>query len=327
MSLGPSSTTDSSKQTSPWGPQADALTQAFQQAQNAYQQTQSGSAPSAPTDFTAGANQNQQNTYQQAIDFANGNAGTAQTQIGAGQTATNSGQTNINNATNGLNSFSSVNSNNPQSLIDAANSYASGQNIPAQVNLAMQGATEQARDVTMPGIEQAAANSGNSNSSRAGVADGIVQRGLAEQSANLSGTLQSQAYQNGLTLAQQQAQNNNVNQLTALNQQGNLGVNSLNSGNTGVNSGVTNESNVLNIGNGGGTGQQQATQADLTNQLQQYQNGQTLPYTSLQQLMGIIGSQNWGSNSTGTSTTETDPGILGTLGGLLGAASGVKKLF
>lgn len=327
MSLGPSTDKTETSQTSPWGPQADALTQAFQQAQNAYQQTQSGGAPKLPTDFTAGANQNQQNTYQQAIDFSNGNAGTAQTQIGAGQTAMNSGQTNINNATNGLNSFSSVNSNNPQSLIDAANSYASGQNIPAQVKLAMQGATEQARDVTLPGINMAAANSGNANSSRQGIADGLVQRGLAEQSANLSGTLQSQAYQNGLTLAQQQAQNNNVNQLTALSQQGNLGVNSLNSGNTGVNSGVTNESNVLNIGNGGGTGQQQATQADLTNQLQQWQQGQTAPYTSLQQLMGIIGSQNWGSNSTGTSHTESDPGILGTLGGLLGAASGVKKLF
>jgi hypothetical protein len=327
MSLGPSSDKTESSQTSPWGPQADALTQAFQQAQNAYQQTQSGGAAKLPTDFTAGANQNQQNTYQQAIDFSNGNAGTAQSQIGAGQTAMNSGQTNINNATTGLNSFNSVNSNNPQSLIDAAKNYASGQDIPSQVKLAMQGATEQARDVTMPGITQAATNSGNANSSRAGIADGLVQRGLAEQSANLSGTLQSQAFQNGLTLAQQQAQNNNVNNLTALSQQGNLGVNSFNSGNTGVNSGVTNESNVLNIGNGGGTGQQNATQANLTNQLQQYQQGQTAPYTSLQQLMGIIGSQNWGSNSTGTSHTESDPGVLGVLGGLLGTASGVKKLF
>jgi hypothetical protein len=326
MSLGPSTDKTETSQTSPWGPQADALTQAFQQAQQAYQQTQNGGVK-PPTDYTAGANQNQQNTYQQAIDFSNGNAGTAQSQIGAGQTAINTGQTNLTNATNGLNSFNSVNSNNPQSLIDAAKSYASGQDIPAQVKLAMQGATEQARDVTMPGIEMAAANSGNTNSSRAGIANGLVQRGLAEQSANLSGTLQSQAFQNGLTLAQQQAQNNNVNNLTALSQQGNLGVNSLNSGNTGVNSGVTNESNVLNIGNGGGTGQQNATQADLTNQLQQWQHSQSDPYTSLQSLMSIIGSQNWGSNSSGTSHTESDPGLLGIAGGLLGAATGVKKLF
>lgn len=327
MSLGPSTDKSETSQTSPWGPQADALTQAFQQAQNAYTQTQSGSAPKLPTDFTAGANANQQNTYQQAIDFSNGNAGTAQGQIGAGQTAINNGNSGITGALGGLQSFNSVNSNNPQSLIDAAKNYASGQDIQSQVKQAMQGATEQARDVTMPGIEMAAARSGNSNSSRAGIADGLVQRGLAEQSANLSGTLQSQAFQNGLTLAQQQAQNNNVNNLTALSQQGNLGVNSLNSGNTGVNNGVTNETGVLNIGNGGGTGQQNATQANLTNQLQQYQQGQTAPYTSLQQLMGIIGSQNWGSNSTGTSHTESDPGVLGVLGGLLGTATGVKKLF
>jgi hypothetical protein len=325
MSLGPSSDKSESQQTTPWAPQADALTKAFQQAQNAYQQSQNG--PAAPTDYVAGANQNQQNTYQQAIDFANGQAGTATGQINAGQNAVNTGQANLNGATAGLNSFNSVNGNNPQSLIDAANSYASGQNIPAQVKQAMQQATEQARDVTMPGIEMAAANSGNTNSSRAGIANGLVQRGLAETSANLSGTLQSQAFQNGLTLAQQQAQNNNVNELTKLNQQGNLGVNSFNSGNTGINNGVTNESGVLNIGNGGGTGQQTATQADLNNQQAQYQAGVQNPYNGLQQLMSIIGSQNWGSNSTGTSHTETDPGILGILGGALGMATGVKKLF
>ena len=325
MSLGPSTDKTETSQTSPWGPQASALQSAFDYANQAFQQTQNG--PKAPTDFVAGANQNQQNTYQQAIDFANGQSGTAGGQIGAGQNAVNQGQSGINGAISGLQSFNPSATNNPQSMIDAANAYAAGQNIPAQVKLAMQGATEQARDVTMPGIEQAAANSGNSNSSRAGIADGLVQRGLAEQSANLSGTLQSQAFQNGLTLAQQQAQNNNVNALTALGQQGNIGLGSFNGGNAGINNGVTNESGVLNIGNGGGTGQQQASQAVLDNQAQQFQSGQSAPFAGLDQLMQIIGSQNWGSNSTGTSHTETDPGILGTLGGLLGAASGVKKLF
>jgi hypothetical protein len=325
MSLGPSQDKSETQQTTPWAPQADALTQAFNQAHTAYQQSQGG--PAAPTDFVAGANANQQNTYQQAIDFANSQSGTAGGQIGAGQNAVQQGQSGINGAITGLQSFNPSATNNPQSMIDAANAYASGQNIPAQVKAAMQSATEQARDVTMPGIEQAAANSGNANSTRAGIANGLVQRGLAETSANLSGTLQSQAFQNGLTLAQQQAQNNNVNQLTALGQQGNLGVNSFNSGNTAVNNGVTNESGVLNIGNGGGTGQQQAQQATLDNLLKQYQSGKTAPFDGLQQLMGIIGSQNWGSNSTGTSHTETDPGILGTIGGLLGAATGVKKLF
>lgn len=325
MSLGPSTDKSETSQTSPWGPQAGALTQAFQQAQDAYGKTQNG-AP-APTDFTAGANANQQNTYQQAIDFANGQSGTANGQISAGQGAIGTGASGINGAVSGLQSFDPSQSNNPQAMIDAATRYASGQDIPAQVRAAMQGATEQARDVTMPGIEQHAAMSGNANSSRAGIADGLVQRGLAEQSANLSGTLQSQAFQNGLTLAQQQAQNNNVDKLTGLGQQGNIGVNSFNSGNAGVNNGVTNESGVLNIGNGGGAGQQAATQDDLTNQLQQFQNGQSAPFTGLQQLMSIIGTQNWGSNSSGTSHTETDPGVLGMIGGLLGTASGVKKLF
>lgn len=323
MSLGPSTDKSEQAQTSPWAPQASALQDAFTAAQNAYNQSKNG--PAAPTDFVAGANPNQQNTYQQAIDFSNANAGTAQGQIGAGQNATNTGQSGINGALSGLQSFNPAATNNPQSLIDAATAYANGQDIPAQVKLAMQGATEQARDVTMPGIEMAAANSGNTNSSRAGIANGLVQRGLAEQSANLEGTLRSQAFQNGLTLAQQQQQNNNVNALTALSQQGNLGVNSFNSGNTAINNGFTNESGNLNIGNGGGTGQQTADQKDLDNQLAQYQFGVNSPYAGLSQLMSIIGSNNWGSQSSSTSHTETNPGILGTIGGLTDIAGKVMS--
>jgi hypothetical protein len=69
-------------------------------------------------------------------------------------------------------------------------------------------------------------------------------------------------------------------------------------------------------------GQNAAAQAALTNQLQQYQFGSQAPWTPIQNLMGIIGSNNWGGNTstTGTSTTTSTPSAWQVLGGLLGAA-------
>jgi hypothetical protein len=43
--------------------------------------------------------------------------------------------------------------------------------------------------------------------------------------------------------------------------------------------------------------------------------------------MGIIGSNNWGSSSSGSSTTTKTPSMFEVMGGLLGTAAGGKKLF
>src|SRR5207244_3688458 len=70
----------------------------------------------------------------------------------------------------------------------------------------------------------------------------------------------------------------------------------------------------------GAAGDQHAQQANLDNQQAQYQSKVQAPYASLQQLMGIIGSNNWGANTTGTSTATKTPGAFDILGGLLGTA-------
>jgi hypothetical protein len=68
-------------------------------------------------------------------------------------------------------------------LIDAAKQYVAGQDIDGQVNDAMLNARRRHATSPCPGIEQNAAMTGNTNSSRTGIADGLVERGLAEQSA------------------------------------------------------------------------------------------------------------------------------------------------
>jgi hypothetical protein len=307
----------------PWAPQAAALTGAFANANNAYNQS---STAKAPTDFTAQMTPEQLATYHTMI--AQGGDTTAATNAAnAGTALTGAGTTGVTGALSGLGGFNANTTNNPDALVAAANKYVGGQNIDAQVNDAMLNARQTARDVTMPGIEQHAAITGNTNSSRTGIADGLVERGLAEQSGNLGASLRSTAFQNGLTLAQQQAAGNNTTNVGALSNQGTIGNAAVNSGvNAGTQSIADNTAQGA-LASAGGAGLQAADQANLTNQNQQYQSGVNSPYASLQQLMSIIGGSNWGSttNSTGTKTQTNSPSLISDISSGVGTLTDLAK--
>lgn len=316
------STQQQNSSSTPWAPQGAALTSAFQNAQNAYGQA---SQAKAPTDFTAQFTPDQLNTFKSMLGYGS-NTSTAGTSAtgGALQTAGTNATT---GALSGLSNYDPTTLNNTQSISDAAKQYADNQNIGAQTKAAMQQATEQARDVSLPQIEQNAAITGNSNSSRTGIAQGLVQRSLAENSANAYNSLYGQAYGNGLSLASANANANNANKLGALTGAAGAGTTAANSGVNASSSAINDQGNLFNLAGAGATGEQQANQANLDNQQQQFASQTQSPYAALQGLMGIIGSNNWGGNTTGTSTTTKSPSAFETIGGLLGAAAGGKKLF
>lgn len=305
----------------PWAPQAGALTDAFGKATDAYNQS---SQAVAPTDFTAQMTPDQLATFQ-AMVGQGGNMAVPNSSAAAGSTLSSSGAGGAAGALSGLSGFNANTGNNPDSLVAAANKYVSGQDIDSQVNNAMLNAKQTARDVTMPGIEQNAAIGGNTNSSRTGIADGLVQRGLAEQSSNLGASLRSTAFQNGLTLAQQQAAGNNTANLGALNSEGAIGVGASNAGTSANSASVAQQGALDSTAMQGGAGEQAATQADLTNQQQQYASKVASPYASLQQLMAIIGGQNWGSSTSGTTTKNenitANPSLISDIGAVGGALS------
>ena len=179
---------------------------------------------------------------------------------------------------------------------------------------AMQQAKEMARDVTLPGITQAAGASGNLNSSRAGIAQGLVERSLAANAQNTYNNLYSQAYQNGLNLAQGQQNNNNTLNLNAANSAAGQGSNAANSGANNYSGSIANTGNANNINQNN------------------YNNDVSNAYAALQQYMNLIGNKSWGTttnssgtsttNGTGTSNTQNDPGILSNISsglGLLGS--------
>jgi hypothetical protein len=176
------------------------------------------------------------------------------------------------------------------------------------------------RDITLPGISQNAAISGNTNSSRTGVAEGLVNRALAENVADTRNSLYSTAFANGLNLASSNANANNSSTLGALSSAAGQGTNAANSGVNASSAGINDQTNLFSLAGAAGSGEQAANQADLSNQNAKYQSLVSSPYASLQQLMSIIGSQKWGQETTGTQTTETNPSTMSVIAGLLGGA-------
>jgi hypothetical protein len=307
--------TTTSSSTTPWAPQAGALTTAFSGALDAYGRAKGANAP---TDFVSQFTPEQLANFRSMIGYGSNNAipgqnaatGSALSTAGAGATT---------GALSGLSSFDPSAANNPNTLVDAANKYVAGQDINAQVNDAMLNARQTARDVTLPGIEQNAAVTGNTNSSRTGIAQGLVERGLAEQSGNLGASLRSGAFKDGLTLAASNAAANNASKLGALSTAATAGTDAARAG-VGANSAsIGDQSNLFGLADAGGSGLQGSQQAFLDNLLKRYQSQVSSPYDAVNALMGVVGTNMWGSNTNSTSEKESTPSAWQVAGGLLGA--------
>jgi hypothetical protein len=316
---------NSTSSTNPWAPQIPYLQQAFSGAQTALGNANANYT--TPSGFVAGLTPDQIATFNQMVGAGSNPTSnpTVTGEANAGGALTTGGT----NATLGslasLGSFNPADTNNMGSTVAGANQYAAGENIPAQVQADMQMANQEANEVTLPGIDQAAAGSGNINSSRTGVAQGLVQQGLSETAANLGSQLEANAYNTGANLTQNQNVANNSALITALLGGASGGVNAVNSGVSAGTGSIGNESNLFNVAATGGAGQQSGQQDTFSNQLQQNQFSQTAPFTALQNYLGLVNGNYGGtstssgtSSMTGTTNTQTTPSILSVLGGLLG---------
>jgi hypothetical protein len=210
-----------------------------------------------------------------------------------------------------------ANANTTQSNINAAAQYADNPYLSAQIDAANRDVSRTLNEQTLPTIDRNASAAGALNSSRAGVAAGIAQRGAADQMADTAATLRGNAYSQGLTLAQQ----DNTNKLNAL--QNVIGDYSglASSGLTALNDGATLSNNAYNTINSNNSALQADQQGQDTAAFNQWQGQDTRNQTALQNLYNIIGANNWGSTTTttGNSTSSQSGGLLSSL---LGAAAG-----
>ena len=310
-------------QSNPWAPTQGQLTgTALPALQTAFGQSQQGNNATKPTDFLAGLTPEQIQNFQQMIQ-AGGNTGGATSILNGGSPLFSTG---AQGATSALGSLLGFNANNlnPGAISGDANQFVAGANIPAQVRAAMQSGMETARDVINPGIDANAAGTGNTNNSRTGLAQGLVDRGLAEQAGNLSGALSGQTYTSGLNTASNNAQNQNSSILAALSAALGGGSNLIGQGAGAVSSGIDSLISQLGLGATGGAGLQQGNQTSLSNQLAQNQYATQNPFASLSQylpfLTGIAGlGGQTSSQTTNQSTEKSTPSALATIGSLIGA--------
>jgi hypothetical protein len=178
-------------------------------------------------------------------------------------------------------------------------------------------------------MEQGAADTGNINSSRTGISEGLVRQGLAEQASGLGAQLTGNAYTHGLDLASNTNATNNAANLNAYNAEAGAGNAATNTGLDAYGNSISNQGNLFNLAGSGGAGLQSGNQAADTNAAQMYQASQTNPFLALNNYYNLIGGQNWGTNTTGTgtSTTTKTPSMLDYISGGLGAVGSLAKGF
>ena len=317
-------TSSGTTEVEPWGPQKKALKYAFNEAKPAYQESKAAQ-DMAPTDYTAGLTPEQINTYHQQLGYGwDQSSPILKKQFGDVNTAL--GSAGAIDSLNRLSQFDPSLTNNLGNTIAGANAYRSGFDIPGAVDAAMFDAKQTARDITLPQITNAAAGTGNINSSRTAIRQGLVDRSLANQAAALSADLRNKSYEQGADITRGINTDNVNTMLRALQASGDQGGNLAQLGSGQTTGSIADTGTLFALANQGGAGLREGQQAGLTNELQQFQGATTIPFEALRNYMGIIGNQNWGSttNYSNQSTTTSTPSGLQTAGGIIG---GIGSLF
>ena len=313
MGGGPSQTTRTSETRDPWSGQQPYLLEAFRNAQDTYNRNTAQGAYTG--DYVAAPSQQQYDAYGNAVtqgyNAQNYNNGL----LAHGAENYSSGTAGSTTAMNNLANFGSTDQ--TQANIDSARQYVAGMDIPGAVRAGMLQANQNASENAIPNIYRQAAASGGVNSDRAAISQGIVERGLAQQAAGLNAQLTNSAYAQGL----QSAQTDNAQGILANQQAGNIGDMLTRLGYASQTSGINNQTTINAQTTGGANGATALDQQTLNNLMAQYNGGQNFDWSQLQNLMGIVGSANWGGSSTGTSTTQQNPSLLQNIGSGFGIAS------
>lgn len=310
------STSTTTTDMGPWKVQQPYLTDAFQQAQDAYNTAKA--SPGYQGDFYAGLTGQQKGLLDSGINYFSG-----QQQQNA-QNLSTSGNSLLGSGTGGLTTAA-------QNLLDVsgmdragfatqqAGRYAQGMQDAGVVDAAMRDITRQATEGTIPNLYRGAAASGNLNSDRTALAQGVIERGLNDKRADIYADLYSQ----GLNAAQgdMNARSRDIAAAGALyDTMLGKGVGSLGAGSEMATSGYDSANRYASVF-------QQNNQGNLDNAFQKQQYQDTRPFDLLNNYYNIIGSGQWGQQGTQTTVAKEKStpsglqiasGIVGTLGSLFG---------
>lgn len=322
------STENASSSVRPTDEQAGFLGTAFNAAEGAYNQAANNQYAGQQV---AGFNPNQLNTFQNMLNYSNTSTLPQQSQEVGGEMLTK-GADGSTGAIAKLMNYSPTGG--VDTNIAAATKYSDNPNISGMVDAAMRDANRSVSEQALPQIARQAAASGNALSTKRAISEGIVQRGLAEKTADVSAQLRGDAYKQGLDLAEKGRQFDNSSGIEAAGQAGAIANNTSKVGALVSDNSLAQQKSIFDIANAGGAGQQAATQADIDNARQMIEYANKGDWDNAARLYAIVGDKMWGNNTTSTGTksgsefgtTKTDPGALAMIGGGLGAVGSLMGM-
>lgn len=207
--------------------------------------------------------------------------------------------------------------------IENAAAYAYNPALDGAIDAASRDVTRNLTESVLPGINRGAVASGNVNSSRAGVAEGIALRGAQDRIGDIASGMRYNAYDRGLAMSEAARIADNQQRLNAQTSAGGLYGNifqgGMGAGQAAQGQATANANAYVTAGNA----YQQNDQNILNEAYQKYDMAQNQPFDALQRYWNIVGSNNWGQNSTSTSTTKgkSGGGVGGALQGIIGGAA------
>lgn len=312
-------TTTQSVDMGPWGQQQPFLTGAWNSAQNLYN-TQNGQ-PGYQGDFIATMNPDQLGLIRSFMDYYKGTGvNRADALFNNATTMTNTGMNGVINSANAINNF--ANSDRTGAIISDASRIADNPYMSSMVDASMRDAYRNASENTIPNLYRDAAAGSNLNSSRTALAQGVVERGLAQKTADVSSMLRGNAYDTGLKIGA----GNQALTLDALKGAGGL-FDSLNKTGLAANDLATNQrDNATERALYLSDTERQGRQMELDNNLQKFRYNEDRPWDLLNRYYGIVGSQKWGSTGTSTTVTKDTPSAMQQAASIIGMASDIGSM-
>lgn len=303
---------NSTTTTDPWGPQAGYLKDIFGKAQQTYGDT---AANKYTGDQLAAYRPEQLDLFGKMIGYAN-TSPIAQSLLNQGQSL---GQLGLSNATGALGGLGGFNPLDLNGILAAANQFANDPNIEATTNAVTRDDLRNLTENQLPGVERNAALSGNTNSSRTGAKEAVLQRGYEDRRADVNAGLRANAYNQGIGAATN-ARDAELARLMGLTGSS-LQASQL--GSSDLTNSLSSMAGLFGLGNEGASGLQASDQQALSNELAKYAFAQDNAWAPLLNYFNIIGANNWGgtSNTKGTTTTKgtstQTASPAATIGGLL----------
>ncbi len=315
---GGSQKTTTYQQTDPWAPQQPYLLDATSQAKQIYDDKKGTEGYTG--DFVAGYKPTDVSAINSIRDWSTGVGQNAvNTQMGTGTDLFTRGAAGMGEVDAGLKDFAAKDW--TQNHIDNAGRYANNPFMQAMIDASTADAKRTFSEETMRGIDQNAAATGNMNSTRAGIAAGVAQRGLSDFVGNTSATMRGNAWDKGLTMSQGDQQS----LLAALMGRGDLAGNMTQAGQSAMDSAFANEAGLLGLNSSVAELNRGNDQASIDNAMSKYEYADGRQARALSDYYGIVGDKLWGSTSTGFENKKTQASPLSTAASIIGAAGSLFK--